>query len=143
MPELELRALDFEALAEFFVGPLGKSIVANATCVARELPFTTRLNREDLAGFGLMSTAVELAPDDFVVVQGVVDLAMIKDDSILILDYKTDSVSGEAVLDRARDYAPQLRLYALAMERIIGRKVEAAWLHFLKPRQSVNVMELA
>jgi ATP-dependent helicase/nuclease subunit A len=140
MTEVDLRSVDFDALAEFFVTPLGRKIVAAAGHAARELPFTARLKRGDLAAFGLKSTSLELAEDDFVVVQGVVDLALIQDDSIVILDYKTDSISSDEVPAKAAEYAPQLRLYALAMERINGRRVEAAWLHFIKPRRSVDVL---
>ncbi len=40
---------------------------------------------------------------------------------------------------RAQDYALQLRLYALAVERFAGRAPDRAWLHFLRPNTVVEV----
>jgi len=40
---------------------------------------------------------------------------------------------------RARDYAVQLRLYALAVERVTGRAPDHAWLHFLRPNTAIEV----
>jgi CRISPR/Cas system-associated exonuclease Cas4 (RecB family) len=33
---------------------------------------------------------------------------------------------------KTEDYAPQLALYALAMEKAFGKRPTAAWLHFLR-----------
>ena len=69
------------------------------------------------------------------VVQGVVDLAVICEREIWVLDFKTD---------RARDpdelvahYGPQLQLYALALERIHARPVSRLWIHSFAARQTV------
>jgi len=40
---------------------------------------------------------------------------------------------------RAQDYALQLRLYALAVERVAGRPPDRAWLHFLRPNTAIEV----
>jgi hypothetical protein len=63
-------------------------------------------------------------------VQGVVDLAVIRDDEIWVLDFKTDRVLD--VSGKIEGYTPQLRLYALALERIYGRPVTQVWLTFLR-----------
>ncbi len=41
--------------------------------------------------------------------------------------------------ERARDYAMQLRLYAMAVERVTGRAPDRAWLHFLRPNTAIPV----
>ena len=40
---------------------------------------------------------------------------------------------------RAQDYGLQLRLYAMAVERIAGRAPDSAWLHFLRPNKVIRV----
>ena len=84
-----------------------------------------------LAGSGLQ------AEDDFVVVQGVVDLAVILEEEIWVVDFKSDHTPN--VAGKAREYEPQLRLYALALERIYGRPVREGWLYFLAVRRAVGV----
>jgi hypothetical protein len=55
------------------------------------------------------------------------------------VDYKTDAISAAEAPIRARDYALQLRLYAMAIERVTGRAPDRAWLHFLRPNVPVEV----
>ena len=136
----EFAAIDYEALAEFWVTPLGRQICANAAKVERELPFTIRLGTAELRRIGLGEDAAELGEKDFVVVQGVVDLAVIGDEAILVLDYKTDSMNEDGVAEKVEHYGPQLRLYAHALAAIYRRPVTGAWLHFLAVGKSVDVM---
>jgi ATP-dependent helicase/nuclease subunit A len=74
-----------------------------------------------------------------VVVQGVVDLAVLAPERIWIADFKTDAVTPADLAAKAASYAPQLRLYALALARVYALPVSAAWLHFLAVNQSVPV----
>jgi len=73
------------------------------------------------------------------VIRGQVDLWFEEAGELVIVDYKTDLVSGRHVNDRAREYGFQLRLYALAIERAAGRPPDRAWLHFLRPNVAVEV----
>ena len=50
-----------------------------------------------------------------------------------IVDYKTDEVVAAATPARAQEYAPQLALYAIALERAFGERPKIALLHFLRP----------
>jgi hypothetical protein len=67
------------------------------------------------------------------VIRGQVDLWFQEGGELVIVDYKTDDVTASQAHQRAQDYAPQLRLYAMAVERVAGRPVDRAWLHFLRP----------
>jgi len=138
--QAEFEAIDYEALAGFWAGQLGRTIRERAGEVARELPFTVRLDATELRKLGLEKDAVELGQGDFVVVQGVVDLAVIGEERIVVLDYKTDSLSEGGLEAKVEQYAPQLRLYAHALEVIYRRPVIEAWLHFLSIGRSVNVL---
>jgi ATP-dependent helicase/nuclease subunit A len=79
-----------------------------------------------------------LAVED-VVVRGQVDLWFEEGGELAIVDYKTDAVTGIEAHQRARDYAMQVRLYAMAVERVAGRPPDRAWLHFLRPDKLVAV----
>jgi ATP-dependent exoDNAse (exonuclease V) beta subunit len=106
-------------LAEVFPkSPLGRR-AARATRIAREFDFVMAL--EDL------------------VINGQVDLWFEEGGELVIVDYKTDAVTAAEAHYRARDYAMQLRLYALAVERVAGRTPDRAFLHFLRPNTVVEV----
>ncbi len=79
-----------------------------------------------------------LAIDDLVIV-GQIDLWFEEGGELVVVDYKTDAVSAAEAPHRSRDYVLQLRLYALAIERVTGRAPDRAWLHFLKPNVPVEV----
>ena len=76
---------------------------------------------------------------DFVVVQGIMDLAVLLPGEIWLLDYKTDRVSGAQLEEKVKAYQPQLALYALALSRIYNRPVTRCWLYFLAAGKSVLV----
>ena len=57
----------------------------------------------------------------------------------VLVDYKTDRVEGERIAERARHYAPQLQLYARAIEQVGGRPPDRGVLYFLRPNQAVEV----
>lgn len=140
----EAAALDLPAIVDFWRSDLGAECLARRVSLHRELEFTLRLAPADLAALAL-PVAPGLAPDEFVVLQGVVDLAVIAPEEIWIVDFKTDRIRAAEVADRTARHAPQLGLYALALERIYRRPVTRAWLHFLalSQRQPVSLDRIA
>ena len=126
----QVGALDFEALLDFWQSPLGREIRAEPPgSVHRELPFTARFTLAQLAELGMARTDSE---EEFVIVQGVVDLAVVREESITILDFKTDTFHRDELETKVQQYAPQLRLYASALGRIYDQPVTGVALHFLK-----------
>jgi ATP-dependent exoDNAse (exonuclease V) beta subunit len=73
------------------------------------------------------------------VIRGQVDLWFEEGGELVIVDYKTDAVTAAEAERRAQDYELQVRLYALAVERVAGRAPGQAWLHFLRPNTAVEV----
>jgi ATP-dependent helicase/nuclease subunit A len=135
----EADVLDLGALAAFWGSELGRRVRDQAGWTRRELEFTARLGAADFAALGV--PVVEgLGGAEFVIVQGVVDLAVIRPDEIWVVDFKTDQVTEADVPDRVRAYSPQLALYALALERIYTRPVTGKWLHFFAPGKSVEIL---
>ena len=116
LPDPDPEAL---RLAEVFrQSPLGRR-AAQAGRVEREFDFLMAV--EDL------------------VIRGKVDLWFDEGAEIVVVDYKTDDVTRQQAHERAADYALQLRLYAMAVERVAGRPPSRACLHFLRPNTVVEV----
>jgi ATP-dependent helicase/nuclease subunit A len=136
--EDEFLVLDLESAAAFWKSNLGQDIVANAGMVRRELQFTAGLNAFDLAASGLIPSA-GLPEDEVVVIQGVVDLAVILEKEIWIVDFKTDSVMELELPAKVKTYEPQLQLYALALSRIYNRPVTQCALYFLATRRLTSI----
>lgn len=66
-------------------------------------------------------------------VRGTIDLWFKEGEEITVVDYKTDTQVHPA------NYAPQLALYGLAIERAFGKRPSHAWLHFLRHNKLVEV----
>jgi ATP-dependent exoDNAse (exonuclease V) beta subunit len=103
--------------------------IFNQGALARRIAKASRVERE----FDFLMVVEDL------VIRGQVDLWFLEGGELVIVDYKTDDVSASQAHQRAQDYAPQLRLYAMAVERVAGRPVDRAWLHFLRPNVPVEV----
>jgi ATP-dependent helicase/nuclease subunit A len=62
-------------------------------------------------------------PDDADLIEGVVDLAFEEDGALVVVDYKSDHVPEERLLDQAAHHAPQLRIYGRALAQATGLPV--------------------
>jgi ATP-dependent helicase/nuclease subunit A len=133
----ELLSIRFSTLAAFWHSELGMQIRKFRDRVQRELPFTARLSMADLRNLGVIRPDLALIDEEFVVVQGQVDLAVVLKEEIWLLDFKTDAVALEDVPGRAKHYEVQIRIYARALEVIYKRPVTHRWLHFLTVDQTV------
>ena len=138
LPREEVDSLDFAALTAFGQSELAARLRGNAAAVRREFEFTLRLTPEDATRLGL-PVRPGLAPDEVIVVQGVVDVAVIEPEDIWLVDFKTDRVTAASLEAKLRAYTPQLALYAMALGRIHRRPVREAWLYFLATGQAASV----
>ena len=74
-----------------------------------------------------------------VLLQGVVDCALVEEDGITVIDFKTDFVT-EQTLDAVADrYRTQIAVYCEAMERIYEKPVKARYLYFFHLRRLFRV----
>jgi CRISPR/Cas system-associated exonuclease Cas4 (RecB family) len=73
------------------------------------------------------------------VLRGQIDLWFDDGGKMVLVDYKTDRVGAAQAPARAEQYALQLRLYALALERLNGRPPDEAYIYFLRPNTAVPV----
>ena len=66
------------------------------------------------------------------VLQGVVDCAIVEPGGITVLDFKTDRVTAETAPRRAESYRPQLEAYTHALERVLEKEVSEKLLYFFR-----------
>jgi ATP-dependent helicase/nuclease subunit A len=134
----QVACLNFEGLAAFWQSEAGAQLRLHAPLIRRELPFTARFAASDLARLGAEEFAAG-GPREFVVVQGVIDLAAFLPDQIWLVDFKTDHFPADELSEKIRSYRPQLDLYAEAISRIHGRPVTRRWLYFLSHRHTAVI----
>ncbi len=121
-----LREAQIAAVLSFFNSPLGHACLDTDNKILREWPFTMRV-------------ATACSGDDFIVVQGIVDLIAITPQAHLIIDFKTDRIAAADVQERARLYENQLKLYAQAVRGILNAQDIKAHLYFLEPNVEVEI----
>ena len=109
-----------EKLARFFQTEPGKKLRSGAPCL-REFKFSI-LDDGRHYGDGLEGEQVLL--------QGVVDCALLEPDGITIIDFKTDRVTEETVGAAADRYSLQVQTYADALSRIYEMPVKRKLLYF-------------
>lgn len=99
-----------------------------------------RFRRSELGARAARAVRVEREFDfafvlEQIVLRGQIDLWFEEGEELLLADYKTDRYDAS----RGEHYAIQLRLYALAIEKVAGRLPDQAWLYFLRPNEPVSV----
>ena len=126
----EAQWIDCGKIAAFFASNLGQAL-RSAQTVIREFKFS------------ILDDGVRYDPalvDERVLLQGVVDCAMIEEDGITVIDFKTDYVTQDTVEDRVRHYTPQVEAYAQALERIYCKPVKKAVLYFFNLSRFADVI---
>jgi ATP-dependent helicase/nuclease subunit A len=134
----EAACLDFDALADFWNSSPGRELLNVSNTIRRELEFTARFSAGELAQLSWKEFS-EAGAEEFVIVQGAVDLAAFLPNEIWILDFKTDQFPHDQLPEKIETYRSQLALYSTAIERIYGRPVTRRWLHFLAHRKTVEL----
>lgn len=107
-------------LAAFFVTELGQKLRGGVPCI-REFKFSI-LDDGRHYGQGLEGEQVLL--------QGVVDCALVEEDGITILDFKTDYVTEETLEKVISRYRPQVEVYGEALSRIYEKPIKGKFLYF-------------
>jgi ATP-dependent helicase/nuclease subunit A len=127
----DFENLDYAAVLSFWQSELGQRVLTNRRFLHREIPFTARMSPADVKAAGL-------AADEFIIVRGAVDLAVILQDEIWVIDFKTDALHNGGLTEALRIYAPQVQLYGRALERIY-RRPAVLYLHFLAVNRTVKI----
>ncbi len=125
----EASLVEVEAIAWFLTTPIAEKIRRIGQAFRREFHF---ICTEPLDWF---DATQEVQSGDTVLVRGIVDGVLPEDQTVEIIDYKTDRVSSDDVATRALNYRPQMMLYARAIEQLWKKPVSQCSLVFLTPRK--------
>ena len=120
---------DSGKIAAFFDTEIGRKLRTGCPCL-REFKFSI-LDDGSHYGDGLEGEQVLL--------QGVVDCALLEKDGIIVLDFKTDHVTESTVAAAAERYRLQVQTYAEALSRIYEMPVKAKYLYFFQLGRFVEV----
>ncbi len=131
LTDQQADAVDTRQLERFLESPLAEEIQRAGT-VLREYRFTLLMDARDYDGAA--------APDERMLLQGVVDCCFETAEGLTVVDFKTDHVrTPEEVAERTQHYRPQLEAYSRALERVLEKKVVRRALYFLVPGETVEV----
>ena len=128
--EEQAAIVSCDQIAAFFSSDIGKK-VRNSSEVLREFKFSI-LDDANNYGPGM--------EDENILLQGVVDCALIETDGITIIDFKTDNVSELTLSQVSEQYHAQVLSYANALQRIYCRPIKAALLYFFRMDRFVSVL---
>ena len=109
-----------EKIATLFSTELGRKLRSGAECL-REFKFSIL---DDGQNFG-----AELEGEQ-ILLQGVVDCALIEAEGITVLDFKTDFVTEDTLQSVVEQYRPQVATYADALRRIYEMPIKESYLYF-------------
>lgn len=123
------RLVSADKITAFFQTDLGRKLRSGAEYL-REFKFSI-LDDGTHYGEGLEGEQILL--------QGVVDCALIEEDGITILDFKTDYVTEETLALVTERYRAQIETYAEALRRIYEKPIKASLLYFFRLNQFVQV----
>jgi ATP-dependent helicase/nuclease subunit A len=106
-------------IAAFFQTVLGKKLQSGSE-VLREFKFSIL---EDGVNYE------EALAGEQILLQGVVDCALVEDDGITVVDFKTDYVTEEGLSNLVERYRPQVDTYGDALSRIFQQPIKAKFLY--------------
>ena len=117
--EETFKKVDIKSICNFFDSELGKECINAAieNRLYKEKPFTMKM----------MNKGEE------VLVQGIIDCYFVKDEEIVLLDYKSNSIRSDIVEEeekRIKDiYKKQMDIYKDALEKGLNKKVKSSYLY--------------
>ena len=120
--------VDVRAISQFFATDIGQRLRKGN--VIREFKFSILqdASEQDATLSGEM-----------ILLQGVVDCALLEDDGLTIIDYKTDKVTEESLPEKVTQYTPQVQAYAKALQRIYNKPIKKRLLYFFHIGRFIEV----
>ena len=107
LTEKEIELVNVDEIMRFLQSDVAK--LARESVIYREQPFV------------LYTNLPESEVEDKVLIQGIIDLLIQQEDGYVVVDFKTGKSDAKVLKER---YEKQLELYALAAEKIFGKKVK-------------------
>jgi ATP-dependent helicase/nuclease subunit A len=124
--------VDLEAIAWFMDQPEGRALRAAAAVVRREMPFVMAVPPT------IHNAAARPAdPNDITITRGMIDCLYDDGAGLVLIDWKTDRVKGDALKERTALYRGQVDIYARAASLMLDRPIKRRELVFLHAREVV------
>lgn len=129
LTEEQAEVINIQSIMAFFNTEVAKRL-RNAKNVYREVPFNLGLAADEVY------SNWDSDEKEKVLIQGVIDCIFEDDEGIVLLDYKTDTISGKykdtktALCILKERYQIQMELYAKALESSLKRPIKEKYLYF-------------
>ncbi len=128
LTEQQAKSAAIDKIRRFLASDLGRRLLESER-VCREVAFNMELPCQEL----YQDMQDEVYQGETVLLQGVIDCYFEEPDGIVLLDYKTDYVAPGRVETMRERYRLQIGYYAVALERLTGKKVKAKYIYLLSP----------
>ena len=110
--EEEMKLVDIKGIYKLLSNPDFKDIISGSDKILKEKEFFMWVDSSEIEN--------QSVPGDKIVVQGIVDLAVIKGNQMSIVDYKTGHLTDK----KLEQYAKQIKLYARALGQSYNMKID-------------------
>lgn len=122
----ERDIVNIDNIVRFFSGKLGQRML-KSECIRREEPFYAEIN----------GTALNLDYDGDLSIQGRIDMYFVEDGELVIVDYKSDSVTN---LEKEKEnYARQVTIYGQVLPKLKGMPIRAIYLYAFTTGKAIEI----
>lgn len=122
----EREVVNIDNIVRFFIGELGRRMLKSG-CVRREEPFYAEIS----------GNALNLDYDGDLSIQGRIDMYFIEDGELVIVDYKSDSVTN--LENEKENYAQQVTIYGQILPKLKGMRVRAVYLYAFTTGEAIEI----
>lgn len=128
----EALCVDVNQIVSLLSHDITKSF-QNAKDIRQELPFTTLVDAK--------SVYPNYQGDDYVLVQGVMDLLVIFDHQVYLIDFKSDRIKNDeqSILNLKQTYQTQIGFYKRAVEQLIPNHHVSSYLYLFEMNEYVKM----
>ncbi|MDM5226655.1 helicase-exonuclease AddAB subunit AddA [Cytobacillus sp. NJ13] len=138
LTEEQHASIEPQLIVQFFETELGQRIV-QAKSIRREIPFSLSFPAREIYSDWQ-------GEDEPVLIQGIVDCVFEDEQGLVLLDYKTDGITGrfKGGFDEAKPilenrYKVQIDMYTRALEQILKREVNERCLFFFDGAHTIKL----
>ncbi|MGM0124168.1 helicase-exonuclease AddAB, AddA subunit [Enterococcus sp. AZ194] len=132
------KRINRETILWFYQTPLAADLLANHLAVKREQPFSTLVPADEI--FFDYPTG-----EDDLLIHGIIDGYLEKEDEIVLYDFKTDTIAKEnrqeSVEQITQRYLGQLRLYKKSLSDALNKPVTKVCLVLLTIQEVIDVTD--
>ncbi|WP_264803977.1 helicase-exonuclease AddAB subunit AddA [Cytobacillus sp. NCCP-133] len=139
LTEEQRESIDSQAIVQFFESDIGPRIIKASASIRREIPFSLSFPAREIYSDWQ-------GEDEPVLIQGIVDCLFEDEKGLVLLDYKTDGITGrfkggfaEAKPVLENRYKVQIDMYTRALEQILKRKVNERYLFFFDGAHTIKL----